>query len=187
MPLGIRENGGIRFKHSFPADGEYRINMLFPDQTVGLYTGSLENESTLVMMIDGKIMFKKPIGGLADLMLNNRKAGDGRAQIVERFTKIPIQVQAGVRDVVIGFIERSRFESTANIGGGGFGGGNQPGLGDVEIIGPYKPTGVSTPGRALIFVCDPKTAGEAACAKQIAGNLAQRASAAPPRKRMSPG
>src|SRR5437867_1210760 len=75
MPLGIRDNGGMRFKHNFPADGEYRFSVLFPDQTVGLYTGSLENESTLVIMVDGKIMFKKPIGGLADLTLNNRKAG----------------------------------------------------------------------------------------------------------------
>jgi mono/diheme cytochrome c family protein len=188
MPLGIRENGGMRFKHNFPADGEYRFTVLFPDQTVGLYTGSLENANTLVIMVDGKIMFKKPIGGLEDLMLNNRKAGDGRAQIVERFKKIPIPIQAGVRDVVIGFIERSRFESTANLGGGGFGaGGGQPGLGDIEITGPYKPTGVSTISRSLIFVCDPKTreaqarqreavsTDEAACAKQIAQNLAKRA------------
>jgi hypothetical protein len=117
------------------------------------------------MMVDGKIMFKKSIGGLEDLMLNNRKAGDGRAQIVERFKKVPIHVQAGVRQVVVGFIERSRFESTANLGGsGGFGGGNVPGLGDVEIVGPYKATGVSTVSRSLIFVCDPKTAGEAPCA-----------------------
>ncbi len=199
MPLGIRENGGIWFKHNFPADGEYRFTVLFPDQTVGLYTGSLENESTLVLMVDGKIMFKKPIGGLADLMLNNRKAGDGRAQIVERFRKVPIQVQAGVRDVVVGYIERSRFESAASTGGAGFGGGNVPGLGDIEITGPYKPTGVSTPSHTLIYVCDPaerkpdraqpqvKTReaqarqreavneGEAACAKQIAQNLARRA------------
>jgi mono/diheme cytochrome c family protein len=175
MPLGIRENGGMRFKHNFAADGEYRFTVLFPDQTVGLYTGSLENQSTLVIMIDGKIMFKKAIGGLEDLMLNNRKAGDGRAQIEERFKKIPLQIQAGVRDVVIGFIERSRFESTANLGGGGFGGGNQPNLGDIEITGPYKPVGVSTASRALIYVCDPKTQGEAACAKQIAQNLAKRA------------
>src|SRR5215475_2545044 len=152
MPLGIRDNGGVRFKHNFPADGEYRFSVLFPDQTVGLYTGSLENASTLVIMVDGKVMFKKPIGGLEDLMLNNRKAGDGRAQIVERFKKVPIQVQAGVRDVVIGFIERSRFESTDNFAGGGRSG--YPNLGDVEIVGPYKTTGVSTTSRQLIYVCD---------------------------------
>src|SRR5206468_6793850 len=150
------------------------FSVLFPDQTVGLYTGSLENESTLVIMVDGKIMFEKPIGGLADLTLNNRKAGDGRAQIEERFKKVPIQVQAGVRDIVVGFIERSRIESASSLGGGGFGGG-APNLGDIQIVGPYKPTGVSTLSRALIYVCDQKTAGEAHCEKQIASNLAKRA------------
>src|SRR5215468_736424 len=171
MPLGLRD--GMMFKHNFPADGEYRINILFPDQTVGLYTGTLENESTVVIMVDGKIMFKKPIGGLADLTLNNRKAGDGRALIMERFTKIPVKVQAGVRSVVIGFVERSRFESTDNFSGGGRSG--YPGLGDVEILGPYNSSGVSSPSRSLIYVCDPKTAGEAVCAKKIAENLATRA------------
>jgi mono/diheme cytochrome c family protein len=171
MPLGLRD--GMMFKHNFPADGEYRFNVLFPDQTVGLYTGTLENESTLVIMVDGKIMVKKPIGGLNDLMINNRKAGDGRALIMERFTKIPIKVQAGVRPVVVGFVERSRFESTDSFSSGGRGG--YPGLGDVEILGPYNSTGVSSPSRALIYVCDPKTSGEAACAKQIAENLARRA------------
>ncbi|HLH30486.1 MAG TPA: DUF1592 domain-containing protein, partial [Terriglobia bacterium] len=115
----------------------------------------------------------KPIGGLADLTLNNRKAGDGRALIMERFTKIPIKVQAGTRTIVVGFVERSRFESTDSFTGGGRGG--YPGLGDIEILGPYNSTGVLSPSRALIYVCDPKTVGEAPCAKQIAQNLATRA------------
>jgi Protein of unknown function (DUF1592)/Protein of unknown function (DUF1588)/Protein of unknown function (DUF1585)/Protein of unknown function (DUF1595)/Protein of unknown function (DUF1587)/Planctomycete cytochrome C len=172
MPLGLRD--GLMFQHNFPADGEYRVNVLFPDQTVGLYTGSLENENTLVIMVDGRILFREPIGGLKDLMLNNLEAGDGRAKIMERFTKVPIRVQAGVHQVVIGFIERSQFESTANTGGGRFG-GNQPGLGDIEIVGPYDSTGVTSPSRALIYVCDPETEGEAACARKIAENLATRA------------
>ena len=121
MPLGLRD-GGMRLKHNFTVDGEYRFNILFPDQTLGLYTGSLENEATLVLMIDGKVMFKKPIGGLNDLMLNNRKAGDGRQQIADRFRNVSLQVQAGVREVVVGFIDRSRFESVSNQGGGGGGG-----------------------------------------------------------------
>jgi mono/diheme cytochrome c family protein len=36
MPLGLRD-GGMRLKHNFQADGEYRINVHFPDQTLGLY------------------------------------------------------------------------------------------------------------------------------------------------------
>lgn len=173
MPLGLRD-GGMRLKHNFPVDGEYRFNVLFPDQTLGLYTGSLENEATLVLMIDGKVMFKKSIGGLNDLMLNNRKAGDGRAEIEARFRNVTLPITAGVREVVAGFIDRSRFESGSNQGGGGFGGG-LPTFNGLEIKGPYKPTGVSTESHKLIYICDPKVAGEAPCAKQIAENLARRA------------
>src|SRR5688572_3667560 len=172
MPLGLRD-GGMRLRHNFPVDGEYRFNILFPDQTLGLYTGSLENEATLVLMIDGKVMFRKPIGGLNDLMLNNRKAGDGRQQIADRFRNVSLPIQAGVREVVVGFIDRSRFESLGLQGGGA---GGLPSFNSIEIKGPYNPTGaVSTAGRKLLYVCDPKVAGEAPCAKQIAENLVRRA------------
>ena len=176
--------GGMRFKHNFPADGEYRINIL--NLSLGLYTATVENERTLVIMIDGKIVFRKPIGGPADQATVDRKGADGRAEIMSRFTKIPVQVQAGVRDVVVSFIDRSHAESDENVSTGfggigalGFGAGTTriPRLSDgVEILGPYNPTGISkTASRALIFVCDPKTSGESACARKITENLARRA------------
>jgi mono/diheme cytochrome c family protein len=182
LPPGTR--GGMRFRHNFPSGGEYRINIL--DLSLGLYTATLENQSTLVIMIDGRIVFRKPIGGPADQALVDRKGPAGRDEIMTRFTKIPVQVEAGVRDVVVAFIERSRIESDENFSAGfggtgalGFGAGNSrmPRLGDgVEIVGPYNPTGVSrTASRALIFVCDPKTAGESACARRITETLARRA------------
>jgi mono/diheme cytochrome c family protein len=167
MPLGWRD-GGIRVKHNFTADGEYRFQIHFPDQVLGLYTANLENAATVVLLIDGKVVFKKAIGGLDDLMLNNRKAGDGRAQIQARFDKIPIQVQAGIREVMVGFVERSRFESTSYLAAGGLGGGAvfansgglQPSFGNdansfLQIKGPYNPNGISTLSRSLIYVCDP--------------------------------
>ncbi len=187
MPPGLRD-GGIRAKHNFSADGEYRFQIHFPDRTLGLYTANIENEATVVLLIDGKVVFKKAIGGLDDLMLNNRKVGDGRAQIQARFDKIPIQVKAGMHEVVVGFVERSRFESTSYLAGGGLGGGAvfagsgglQPDFDNgansfLQIKGPYNPQGVSTPSRSLIYVCDPGKTGESACAKQIAENLARRA------------
>src|SRR5262245_42421642 len=184
LPLPPGTRGGIRFKHNFPADGEYRLNIL--DLSLGLYTATIENESTLVIMIDGKIVFRKPIGGPADQALADRKGPAGRDEIMSRFTKIPVQVEAGVRDVVVAFIDRSHVESDENVAAGfggvgalGFGAGNgrMSRLGNgVEILGPYNPTGVSTtPSRALIFVCDPKKAGESACARKITENLARRA------------
>jgi hypothetical protein len=181
-PLGTR--GGIKFKHNFPVDGEYRITI--NDLEVGPYSNSLERENTVVIMIDGRIVFRKSIGGAADLSLADRKAGTGRAQVMERFSKIPVSVKAGVRDVVIAFVDRSHVETSENLeklqGYGGLTGGAAATdrlahlLDGVVVAGPFNPTGVSaTPSRALIFVCDPKNSGEPACARKITENLARRA------------
>jgi hypothetical protein len=106
---------------------------------------------------------------------------------MERFAKIPVQVEAGVRDVVVAFIERSRVESDHNIADPFFDAltvvcscappGQRSKLVDgVVIAGPYNPKGVSrTPSRDLIFVCDPNAKEESSCAGQIAENLAHRA------------
>ncbi len=184
VPPGMR--GGVRFKHNFTADGEYHISI--NDLQVGLYTAQMENESTLVIMIDGKIVLKRNIGGPADLAAAQRLGADGRASIMERFTKIPVQVKAGMRDVVVGFIDHAHVESDENVANlnafGGFRGcGYDPNAGrmallcdGIEITGPFNPTGISTTAsRALIFVCDPKKVGEAPCAKQITETLARRA------------
>jgi mono/diheme cytochrome c family protein len=184
LPLPPGTRGGMRFKHNFPADGEYRINVL--NLSLNLYTASLENESTLVIMIDGKPVFRKPIGGPADQTLVDRKGQPGRDEIMQRFTKIPVQVQAGVHDVVVAFIDRSHVESDENVAVGsngigalGFGAGNRriPALNDgIEIIGPFNPAEASViSSRTLIFVCDPKKSGESPCARKIAENLARRA------------
>ncbi|HMD50808.1 MAG TPA: DUF1592 domain-containing protein, partial [Bryobacteraceae bacterium] len=183
-PLPIGTRGGVRFKHNFPADGEYRINI--DDLSLGLYTSTVENASTLVIMIDGNIVFRKTIGGPADLALADRKGADARAAIMDRFTKIPVQISAGVHDVVVAFIDRAHVESDDNVAGGfngigalGFGDGNNRMArlaNGIEINGPFNATGVSqTASRALIFVCDPHKIGEPACAKQIAERLARRA------------
>ena len=186
LPLGTR--GGIRIQHNFPADGEYRITL--DNLQVGPYSNALENQSTLVITIDGKIVFRKTIGGPEDLALADRKAGTGRAQIMDRFSKIPVTVKAGVRDVVVAFIDRSHVETSENLEKlQGYGGltGSQAALNrmanlvdGVVIAGPFNPTGISrTPSRALIFVCDPQTsegaAGESSCARKITENLARRA------------
>jgi hypothetical protein len=188
LPLPPGTRGGVRFKHNFPADGEYRISVL--DLGLGLYTSGVENESTLVIMIDGNIVFRKSIGGPADLTLADRKGSDARAEIISRFTKIPVQVQAGVRDVAVAFIDRAHIISDENVYGGfngvgalGFGSGNDRMarlVDGIEIVGPFNPTGVSkTASRALIFACDPqsktKPIAEPACAQQITERLARRA------------
>ena len=190
LPLPPGTRGGMRFRHNFPADGEYRINIL--SLGLGLYNSTLENESTLVITIDGRIVLLEAVGGPEDRGLADLEGPAGHDEIMSRFTGIAVQVDAGVRDVMVTFIGRSLVESDENVSGGftgvgdlGFGAGNNrmARLNDgVQIVGPYNPTGVSeTASRALIFVCDPATGddpratGDAACAREIAENLAHRA------------
>jgi hypothetical protein len=180
FPLGTR--GGMTFKHNFPADGEYRFNVL--DLDIGLYPWAAESVATLVILVDGSEVFRGNVGGPADFELANREGAAGRQKIIDRFTNLPAQVKAGTHDVVVTFLERARAENdetvsdTGGFGGGGFGRLRVARLLDgVQVVGPFKATGVSqTASRQLIFTCEPKAAGEErACAERITENLARRA------------
>ena len=96
FPLGTR--GGMRFKHHFPADGEYRFNIL--DLDIGLYPRTLETRHTLVLLVDGREMFRQQLGGAEDLGTVDRRGADGRAAIMERFSNIPVPVKAGAHEVM---------------------------------------------------------------------------------------
>jgi Protein of unknown function (DUF1592)/Protein of unknown function (DUF1588)/Protein of unknown function (DUF1585)/Protein of unknown function (DUF1595)/Protein of unknown function (DUF1587) len=182
LPPGTR--GGIAFEHNFPVDGDYQINI--KDLAVGPYSNALETQSTLVILIDGRMVFRKPIGGRADLALVDRQAGTGRSRIMERFSKIPVHLEAGSHQVAVAFIDRSHVASDENfqhlepyngLTGGAAALNGRAELRDaVEIVGPFQPTGISeTASRALIFICNPKTGDESACAHRITENLARRA------------
>jgi hypothetical protein len=106
---------------------------------------------------------------------------------MERFTKVPVQVEAGVHDVVVAFIDRSHVESPHNIADPFFDeltkscscappGRRNKLVDGVVVSGPFNPTGIArTPSRDRIFVCDPKARGESPCARQITESLAHRA------------
>jgi mono/diheme cytochrome c family protein len=185
FPLGTR--GGVRFTHYFPADGEYRLNIL--DLDVGLYPAGAESRQTVVAFVDGNEIFRGDVGGKDDLGLIDREGADGRAKIMSRFQKLPFQSTAGAHEVIVTFVERARALSDEYIGGiGGQNGGDFGGFGrlrlarfleGVEVEGPFGDTKLSmTPSRQKIFVCQPRSdsmADEEACAQQIAAHLARRA------------
>jgi hypothetical protein len=179
--LGTR--GGTRFEHNFPADGEYHINIT--DLDVGLYPRSLETEHTLVILVDRTEVFRARLGGAADLELVDRGGAPGRAELMARFTEIPVRVAAGVHEVVVTFIERSRASTDEPIFGftpyGGFSFRGQMRvprvIGGIEVEGPFGATGLSrTASRDKIFVCQPESpVEERACAQRITATLARRA------------
>jgi len=181
MPLGTR--GGVRFTHNFLADGEYRITMT--DLDVGLYARSLESEHTVVMLLDRNEVFRAQLGGREDLMFVNRGGAPARAEIMQRFTKIPVQITAGVHEIAITFIERARAATEDHVFGfQPYGGFSYTGkmrvprvIGGIGVEGPFGATGLSrTASRDKIFVCTPASAAEErACAERIAKTLATRA------------
>lgn len=181
FPPGTR--GGMKFTHTFTADGLYHFNVL--DLDIGLYPRSVETRNTLVILVDGREVFRGDLGGPEDLALVNQEGPQGASKIMERFQGIPVEVDAGQRDVVVTFIERARAETDEPIGGfvayGGFsfqGELRVPRILDgIEIEGPIEFHGLSSnESRDRIFICQPDSAaGETECARRITENLARKA------------
>ena len=193
LPLGTR--GGMKFRHNFPADGEYRITIL--DLGVDLYSRVLDTRHRVVILVDGREVFRGELGGAEDLRTVDRKGAPGRAEVTNRFANLPVQVKAGIHDVAVTFIERARVQSDEFVGflpGDEFSRGDrEPRLvSGVKVDGPFNSPGVSdTPSRRKIFVCRPASApatatarsrrspdditGEVGCARRIAANLARGA------------
>jgi hypothetical protein len=182
MPLGTR--GGTRFEYTFPADGEYRVTI--SDLDFGLYPRGTENETTVVVLIDRKEVFRQKVGGDADRAFVDRGGGaPAGAKLMERFANIPLQVTAGVHEVVVTFIERSRVATDDLVAGGiqyqGFGFKGYLRLprviGSIQVAGPYAATGPTrTPSREKLLICKPEVPEqERACAQRITTDLAGRA------------
>ncbi len=181
MPLGTR--GGIKFMHTFPADGEYRLTV--KELGVGLYPRAVETRHTLVVLVDRQEAYRADIGGPEDFVLANSGGAPGHAEIMRRFTDIPIAVTAGVHEVIITFVQRSRASSDEMISSFSprstfsySGAPRVPGVvGGIDLIGPFNSTGVSsTASRRMLFVCEPEVPErELDCARQITAELAERA------------
>jgi hypothetical protein len=174
LPLGTR--GGMRFRHTFPADGEYRVSI--GDLGIDLYTRAVETRHTVIVLVDGREVFRESLGTPEDLKLIDHGGAPARAAIMKRFTNIPVQVKAGTYDVGVTFIERARIESDEFVGflpGDEFSRGDRAPrvIAGVRVEGPFNSPGVSeTPSRRKIFVCRTQ---DKACARRIAEHLARGA------------
>ncbi|MGH8148973.1 MAG: DUF1592 domain-containing protein [Steroidobacteraceae bacterium] len=176
-PLGTR--GGIRFTYVFPADGQYRFSFHDGDSLdAGLYPSGMETAATLVILVDGKEVARREIGGAHDLALADRDGPKGRKAIVAQVSNIPAQITAGAHTVTVTFIDRSRAESNDPTGGGRTFRIGMPIIRDgIQMVGPYQPHGLSlSASRAKIFVCEPeRPSEERPCAEKIARHLATEA------------
>src|SRR5215475_9656998 len=176
LPLGTR--GGMKVKHIFPADGEYKFSI----QNFGV--GSFIPGEQLEIVIDGERahLFKYEGVGLSQGMAGD--AGDGILQVT-------IPVKAGSRVVGATFLatnyrpsldmikqyDRKSLENNSIPQLQYY-----PAIGFLRISGPFtahRPT--DSRSMRKVMTCAPSAAGQdETCAKQILTTPARRAYRRPP-------
>ncbi len=175
MPFGTR--GGISFLHDFPAAGEYALTI--GDLASGRQIPRMEFSSTVIALLDGKEFFRTEVGGERDLKAIDQTQEKAVEEINARLRDIRFQAPAGQHRIAVTFLKRSNIESEERFPSDPPEGGEErlAFLSALRVQGPMKISGFAgSPSRAKIFICEPKkNAEEAACAKKIVGNLAQRA------------
>jgi hypothetical protein len=178
LPLGTR--GGLVVVHSFPADGQYRINVA--DMARGLWIYNMEFENTLLVTLDGREVYRASLGGGEDLKDANQQGVSAIDRINERLKNIPFEATAGPHEVGVTFLARTFAESDDRLQLTAPGGGQDRlfRISSFEIQGPFDPAGISdNPPRRKIFTCRPAAGATPAeaedCARRIVTHLARRA------------
>ena len=175
LPLGTR--GGVAVEHTFPADGEYELNIA--NMAVALWVYNMEFKHHLIATLDGKKFWETDIGGEEDMKSIDQKQDPAVDAINARLKGIRFKATGGPHKVAVAFVQRTLAESDDKLYQQVPGGGQDRVLkvASFEVKGPFVVTGMSdTPSRQRVFMCHPKApAEEGPCAEQIVETLATRA------------
>jgi hypothetical protein len=175
LPLGTR--GGLVAEHTFPADGEYELNI--GNMAVALWVYNMEFEHTLIATLDGKKIFETKIGGEEDMKAIDQKQDPAVDAINARLKGLRFKTTAGPHKIGVTFLHRTFSESEDRLFVQTPGGGQDRILrvSTFEVRGPYNVTGISdTPSRKAVFICRPANeAEEQPCAEKIISTLARKA------------
>ena len=174
MPLGTR--GGMKVKHNFPADGEYELTI--GDMALAREVPRMEFENTVLVLLDGREIYRTNIGGEADHKAIDQRLDPAVEEINGRLRKIKFDATAGQHEVIVTFLHRSYAESDERTRTVALHGGQEriQAVHALQIRGPLKVTGLgSSPSRDRIFICRPTDNNDRSCAAEIVTNLAERA------------
>jgi hypothetical protein len=175
LPLGTR--GGVLAEHYFPSDGEYVIDVA--DMARNIWGNDMEFDNTLVVTLDGKLVYETVVGGEED-MKRYDQIHDGALDVINaRLKNIRFDATAGPHKVGVAFKRRTFAESDDRLQMFVPGGGQDRvyRVSSFQILGPFEPTGLSpTPSRERIFSCHPdRGADRRLCAEEIITSIATRA------------
>jgi hypothetical protein len=175
MPFGTR--GGLVVTHDFPADGEYELTI--GDMALAREVPRMEFENTVVVLLDGKELYRTNVGGEADHKAIDQLLDPAVEEINGRLRKIRFPANAGQHELAVTFVHRSFAESDERTRTVALEGGQEriQAAHALQIRGPLSVTGMSdSPSRKKIFVCRPTDTPDARpCAVDIVTSLAERA------------
>jgi hypothetical protein len=175
LPLGTR--GGFAVTHLFPSDGEYEVNIA--DMFGHIWGNDSEFENTVVVTLDGKVVYETTLGGEEDTRAYDQVQNGVMEKVNARLKDIRFAATAGPHKVGVTFRRRTFAESDDQLQAFVPGGGQDRvfRVQSFEVSGPYNPSGLSpTPSRDKIFVCHPSRGDdEQLCAERILSELATRA------------
>ena len=186
MPLGTR--GGMLVEPNFPADGEYELTI--GDMAMAREVPRMEFENTVVVLLDGKEIYRTNVGGDADYKAIDQRLDPAVEEINARLRKIRFKATQGQHKLAVTFVHRSFAESDERVRTSALEGGQEriQAVHALQLKGPLTVTGMSqSASRSKIFICQPASAkapagqapateaSELACANKIVENLARRA------------
>jgi hypothetical protein len=175
MPFGTR--GGFVVEHNFPADGDYELTI--GDMALAREVPRMEFENTVIVLFDGKELYRTNIGGEADHKAIDQQLDPAVEAINGRLRKLRFHAAAGQHKLAVTFLHRSFAESDERTRTIALEGGQEriQAAHALQIHGPLAVTGMSqSTSRAKIFICQPASPrDETPCARQIVSNLARRA------------
>ena len=195
LPFGSR--GGIAIRYQFPVDGDYSIKVRLRRQYQDYLMG-MGWPQQLDVRVDGRLIKRFTVGGKAPgRPAASSYAGDGEPGFAgapewetymqltgDAGLEVRVPITAGSRVVGVSFVrehwepeglpqplQRGRVLTNDQLYMG------YAAVGAVEIGGPHRVarTTANTASRRRIFVCEPASAGDTACANRILSRMARLA------------
>ncbi|MXY26420.1 MAG: DUF1592 domain-containing protein [Acidobacteria bacterium] len=181
LPFGTR--GGTIVDHTFPADGEYEIQVRLQRNRNENVEGLTEPHD-MEITLDGVRLDLFTMHPSENMVMQANAAYYADVGI-DNHLNVRLAVTAGPHEVGAAFIQKNSalMETTRQPYDAAFNMDRhprqQPAVRSISIVGPFDATGVGeTPSRDRIFACRPETADAAEaeeCATSIIATLARRA------------